>query len=69
MLVLADEPTANLDRKTSTDIIRLMREMNERRQVTFVFSTHDEHLMTHVRRIVHLVDGRIESDEIQDVAP
>jgi putative ABC transport system ATP-binding protein len=62
-LILADEPTANLDRKTSSDIIALMRKMNEELGATFVFSTHDEHLMTHVRRIVRLVDGAITADE------
>ncbi len=62
-IVLADEPTANLDRKTSSDIIALMRRMNEELHATFVFSTHDEHLMSHAKRIVRLVDGRIVSDE------
>jgi putative ABC transport system ATP-binding protein len=61
-LVLADEPTANLDRKTSDEIIALMRRMNEQLGVTFVFSTHDEHLMRHARRIVRLSDGRIVAD-------
>jgi putative ABC transport system ATP-binding protein len=62
-LVLADEPTANLDRKTSSDIIALMRRMNEELSATFVFSTHDEHLMAHAKRVVRLVDGSIVSDE------
>lgn len=62
-IILADEPTANLDRKTSEDIIGLMRRMNEEKQATFVFSTHDEHLMRHARRVVRLVDGRVVSDE------
>lgn len=62
-LILADEPTANVDRKTSDDIIALMRRMNEEMQATFVFSTHDEHLMAHAKRIVRLVDGHIVSDE------
>ena len=62
-LVLADEPTANLDRKTSDDLIALMRQMNEQLGITFVFSTHDEHLMRHARRIVRLSDGRIVGDE------
>jgi putative ABC transport system ATP-binding protein len=63
-IVLADEPTANLDRKTSNDIIALMRQMNEELHATFVFSTHDEHLMSHAKRVVRLVDGRIVSDEV-----
>ena len=62
-LILADEPTANLDRKTSEDIIALMRRMNEQFGATFVFSTHDEHLMGHARRIVRLTDGRVVSEE------
>jgi putative ABC transport system ATP-binding protein len=62
-IVLADEPTANLDRKTSSDIIALMRRMNEELRATFVFSTHDEHLMSHAKRIIRLVDGRVVSDE------
>ncbi len=41
-----------------------MRKMNEELEATFVFSTHDEHLMTHVRRMVRLVDGRVTSDEV-----
>jgi putative ABC transport system ATP-binding protein len=62
-IVLADEPTANLDRKTSSDIIALMRRMNEELHATFVFSTHDEHLMSHAKRVIRLVDGRVVSDE------
>lgn len=62
-IILADEPTANLDRRTSEDIIGLMRRMNEEKHATFVFSTHDEHLMHHARRVVRLVDGKIVSDE------
>ena len=62
-LILADEPTANLDRKTSEEIIGLMRKMNEQLSATFVFSTHDEHLMGHARRIVRIQDGKLLSDE------
>jgi len=68
-LILADEPTANLDRKTSEDIIALMRRMNEQLGATFVFSTHDEHLMNHARRIVRLTDGRIVNETHHDPAP
>ncbi len=67
-LILADEPTANLDRKTSEDIIALMRRMNEQLGATFVFSTHDEHLMNHARRIVRLTDGRIVDETQRDAA-
>lgn len=60
-LVLADEPTANLDSKTSAMIIDLMLQLNSRRKVTFLFSTHDERLMDRVSRIVHIADGSITS--------
>lgn len=58
-LVLADEPTANLDSITSHKIIDLMLELNQRRNVTFLFSTHDEKLMDRVSRRVHITDGVI----------
>jgi len=58
-LVLADEPTANLDSATSHKIIDLMIELNSKRHVTFLFSTHDEKLMDRVSRIVHIQDGVI----------
>ena len=58
-LVLADEPTANLDSTTSHKIIDLMIELNMKRHVTFLFSTHDEKLMERVSRIVHIQDGAI----------
>ncbi len=58
-LVLADEPTANLDSVTGEAIIDLMKEMNEREKVTFLFSTHDKHIMHHARRIIRMHDGRI----------
>jgi putative ABC transport system ATP-binding protein len=60
-LVLADEPTANLDSTNSHKIIDLMLELNARRKVTFLFSTHDEKLMSRVSRIVHIQDGVIRS--------
>jgi putative ABC transport system ATP-binding protein len=58
-LVLADEPTANLDSETTHRIVDLMLDLNKRRKVTFVFSTHDEKLMSRVSRIVRIQDGRI----------
>lgn len=61
-LVLADEPTANLDSKTGAALLDLMRELNEDRGITFVFSTHDQMVMDRARRIVHLQDGRIAED-------
>jgi putative ABC transport system ATP-binding protein len=62
-LVLADEPTANLDTATAHEIMDLMREMNSRQGTTFVFSTHDPLVMHHATRIVRLRDGMVESDE------
>src|SRR6266508_3480243 len=58
-LVLADEPTANLDSKTSEHIIDLMQRLNREKGVTFVFSTHDPRVMQHAQRVVHIADGRI----------
>ncbi len=62
-LVLADEPTANLDSTTAGDIISLMLSMNERHGTTFVFSTHDPMVMDRATRLVKLRDGCVESDE------
>jgi putative ABC transport system ATP-binding protein len=62
-LVLADEPTANLDQATGRSLVELMRELNRERGVTFVLSTHDPMVLEQVDRVVRLVDGRVESDE------
>jgi putative ABC transport system ATP-binding protein len=61
-LVLADEPTANLDSKTGEVIIELMKKMNKEFATTFIFSTHDEKIMKHAKEIIHLRDGKIEND-------
>lgn len=61
-IVLADEPTANLDSKTGERLLHLMRQMNQERGVTFIFSTHDAMVMDFARRIVTIRDGRISSD-------
>jgi putative ABC transport system ATP-binding protein len=63
VMVLADEPTANLDSATGGRILDLMREINAREGTTFVFSTHDLHIMEHARRIVRIQDGLIIGDE------
>ena len=63
-LVLADEPTANLDSKNAEQLMQLLRHMNDEHHVTFVFSTHDKRVMDHSKRLVRLHDGRIEDDEI-----
>lgn len=59
-LVLADEPTANLDTRNATQIIDLMRDLNRRLGLTFLFSTHDQRLLDRAERVVRLCDGRIE---------
>jgi putative ABC transport system ATP-binding protein len=63
-LVIADEPTANLDSENSRMVVDLMREMNRARKVTFVFTTHDPRLLEHVDRKILLRDGNIVSDEV-----
>ncbi len=65
-LVLADEPTANLDSASSEALLDMMAELNRDLGVTFVFATHDEHVMERSRRLVRMVDGGIASDEIQE---
>ena len=62
VLVLADEPTANLDSKTGNALIDLMKELNEKHGVTFVFSTHDPKVKKAAKRIVELEDGNIIND-------
>jgi putative ABC transport system ATP-binding protein len=62
-LVIADEPTANLDSKNGTAILALMNEMNRTAGITFLFSTHDPMVMEHARRVVRLHDGRVSADE------
>lgn len=61
-LVLADEPTANLDSRTGAELLDLMRELNIRSGITYVFSTHDAQIMERATRLVTLKDGRIDSD-------
>ena len=62
-LVLADEPTANLDSKTGNELIDTMHRLNQERGVTFVFATHDPKVMDHASRVVRLVDGRVDEDQ------
>lgn len=59
LVVIADEPTANLDSETTHTIINLMQDMNVKRKVTFLFSTHDEKLMARVKKVVRMKDGLI----------
>ena len=62
-VIFADEPTANLDSKTGRALIEYMKRLNREKGVTFIFSTHDPRLLEHVRRVVHLEDGRIVGEE------
>ena len=61
-IILADEPTANLDSHTGEEVMKLMKEMNERHNTTFVFSTHDKMVMDYGNRLVMLHDGMITED-------
>ncbi len=61
-IVLADEPTANLDSATGTAIIDLMHELNRNEKTTFIFSTHDQKVIARAERIVHISDGLVEDD-------
>lgn len=67
-LVLADEPTANLDTKTSAQLMDLFVELNERRRVTFVIATHDPRIMAYCKRLIKMQDGKIVADDLQQPA-
>ncbi|MFH1723494.1 MAG: ABC transporter ATP-binding protein [Elusimicrobiota bacterium] len=62
-IVLADEPTANLDSETAGSLMDLMRKLNEEQSVTFLFSSHDPLVLERARRVIRLRDGKIQSDE------
>jgi putative ABC transport system ATP-binding protein len=64
-LVLADEPTANLDSQSATQLMELFRELNENHSVTFLISTHDERVMRYAKRLVKMQDGRVIEDKAQ----
>ncbi len=64
-LILADEPTANLDSKTAAQLMGLFVELNENRGITFVIATHDTRVMAYCRRLIKMMDGQIVSDEQQ----
>jgi len=68
-LVLADEPTANLDGRNAETLLRLMRALNEQHGITFVFSTHDPRVVEHAHRVVTLVDGAVAKDERKEPKP
>jgi putative ABC transport system ATP-binding protein len=62
-MVLADEPTANLDSTNAKEILSLMKELNKKKKTTFIFSTHDQLVMEFAERIIYLRDGKIASDK------
>ena len=62
-IILADEPTANLDSKTGIALLDLMKKLNQEQNMTFVFSTHDTKIMDRARRLIHIEDGKIILDE------
>ena len=65
-IVLADEPTANLDSKAGKGLLEMMKQMNEQKNVTFIFSTHDQMVMDYARRLVHIRDGKIADDNVKE---
>lgn len=66
-IVLADEPTANLDAKNAHAIIKTMKALNKELNTTFLFSTHDEKVMSYLNRLVHLEDGKVKQDELVNI--
>ena len=62
-VVLADEPTANVDSETADKLLDLMQRLNRERGATFIFSTHDPKVMERARRVIRIVDGRVERDD------
>ncbi len=62
-IILADEPTANLDSKTGVELLELMKELNQEQGMTFLFSTHDPKIMDRASRLIHLEDGKVIRDE------
>lgn len=67
-VVLADEPTANLDSRTGAEIVALMREIQRELETTFIFSTHDPNLMAHARETVVVRDGRLVEHRVEEAA-
>jgi putative ABC transport system ATP-binding protein len=63
--ILADEPTANLDSKSTTDLLDLMYKLNQEENMTFVFATHDQRVIDRAKRVIYIDDGKIVKDEIR----
>ncbi len=64
-IILADEPTANVDSHTAESLLDLMQKLNQEQGITFLFSTHDQHVMERARRLIRLRDGQLEEDELR----
>jgi len=64
-IVLADEPTANLDSSTGKGLLEIMKQMNEKKNVTFIFSTHDNMVMDYADRVIYLRDGMVADDRVK----
>ena len=64
-IILADEPTAKLDSKTGIALLEVMKSLNEDRGMTFIFSTHDNKIMDRARRLVHVLDGKVDQEELK----
>lgn len=62
-IVLSDEPAANMDSKTGEEILDLMRRLNQEQHVTLLFATHDAKIVKHAKRVVSILDGRINEDQ------
>ena len=65
-IVLADKPTANLDSTSGKGLLEMMKQMNEQKNVTFIFSTHDQMVMNYARRLIHIRDGKIADDTVKE---
>jgi putative ABC transport system ATP-binding protein len=65
-LILADEPTANLDSTIGREILELMLALNKAEGTSFIFSTHDHMVMEYARRLIRIRDGQVESDEVKE---
>ncbi|MGM0650519.1 MAG: ABC transporter ATP-binding protein [Bacteroidota bacterium] len=61
--ILADEPTANLDSKSTENLLTIMHELNKKENITFIFSTHDQRVVNQARRVITIEDGKIKEDE------
>ena len=64
--ILADEPTANLDSKSTTQLLYIMEKLNKEENITFIFSTHDQRVVDKARRVIKVDDGKVVSDEVKN---